>query len=87
METLFVEHQWKPSESKDYELWKNTKSGKWHIVTYGYGMTWCGTDITGRAWLSWTNLGRCSASYMQRYMDTQSMKSFTCKRCTNQWEK
>lgn len=70
-----------------FELWKNAKSGKWHIATHGYGTTWCGTDITGRAWLTWTLLDRVSAAYMDKHMMARSMKSFMCKRCTNQWEK
>lgn len=75
-------------ESKDFEMWRNVKSGKTHIVTRGYMTAWCGADMHngGRGWLMWVNRGAVGVTYMQKYLANAESRRYTCKRCISQWE-
>lgn len=75
-------------ESKDFELWRNVKSGKRHLLTRGYTTAWCGADIHngGRGWHVWVRKDIFGVTYLKKYLANAESRAYTCKRCINQWE-
>jgi len=63
-----------------YEIHRNEKTGKCHVVTKGYIQAWCGAKVND--YYQWSNRG----SYRDVGIDSLfAASSYMCKRCAKQW--